>query len=445
MIEVMEKPSWVCPAGRIIGWHKNGVDRATCIRYAHASRYGIPVAEPSQEGVIDATAWAPACPQPRVEWLEQIFTMPKRVAYDHGDENCQHLSVTVPAGVSLGDELPVMVWFHGGKYTTGAGDEAMYEPAALVREQHVIVVTVTYRLGLFGYLGSGEGTPANLGLLDQIEALRWVNRNIESFGGNPKNVTIFGQSAGGDAVAHLMISRGTKGLFHRAIIQSAPFGLMKGRADMNATMFEEASRIASDATVDEIVAAQSNVEAQAKRYGLKSSMPFGVQYGLDPLPDESEVDESWRKAASRIEVLVGSTDREVAMYKPAIPALRKIDSLPFVGRIALSIVVNVLTKKIFGAGVTEFAKRHRQGGGRGYQYVLSWGPKGNEFAGAHTIELPLLFGDRAVWEATPLVAGADWEEIHRHGQTIRKIWASFARNGQVDVTDVPNLIKLKRI
>ena len=93
------------------------------------------------------------------------------------DEHCQRLSVTVPADARPGDALPVMVWIHGGSYTSGAGDAPIFDPAALVREQHVVVVSVTYRLGLLGYLGDADGRPANLGLLDQLEALRWVSRS----------------------------------------------------------------------------------------------------------------------------------------------------------------------------------------------------------------------------------------------------------------------------
>jgi carboxylesterase type B len=89
-----------------------------------------------------------------------------------------------------------MVWIHGGSYVFGAGDAAIFDPRALVEEQGVIVVSVTYRLGLFGFLGGSAGRAANLGLLDIIEALRWVKRNIQAFGGAPDCVTLFGQSAG---------------------------------------------------------------------------------------------------------------------------------------------------------------------------------------------------------------------------------------------------------
>ena len=121
-----------------------------------------------------------------------------------GSEDCQRLSITMPADLADDERVPVMVWLHGGSYTSGSGDLAIFDAKALVAENRVIVVSVTYRLGLFGYLATGTGRPANLGLLDQLEAFRWVQRNIGAFGGDPGRVTAFGQSAGGDAVAHLM-------------------------------------------------------------------------------------------------------------------------------------------------------------------------------------------------------------------------------------------------
>jgi para-nitrobenzyl esterase len=102
-----------------------------------------------------------------------------------GSEDCQNLSITVPADLAPGELLPVMVWIHGGSYTTGSGDLAIFDPAVLVAETRVVVVSVTYRLGLFGFLATHSGRPGNLGLLDQLEAFRWVQRNVAAFGGDP--------------------------------------------------------------------------------------------------------------------------------------------------------------------------------------------------------------------------------------------------------------------
>jgi len=443
MTETMEAPTWVCPAGRIVGWRDDGVVRATGIRYARAGRYEKPVAEPPADRVVEATSWAPACPQAPVPLLDAIIRSP--LGNLRFDEHCQHLSVTAPPDARAGDSLPVMVWIHGGSYASGAGDAPSYDPAALVREQRVIVVTVTYRLALFGYLGSGSGTPANLGLLDQLEALRWVQRNIAAFGGDPENVTLFGQSAGADAVTHLMIAHGAEGLFRRAIIQSAPFGVARGREPMTRAMLEEAARIPADLSAADLVAAQPRVLERARPFGLMAAMAFGVQYGLDPLPPEREVEEAWQHAAARIEVLVGYTDREVALYVPGLPALAKLSSIPVLGPLARHVAVKALTRKIYRAGVDQFASRHRRGGGRGYRYEFLWGAPGNPFAAAHASELPLLFGNRAAWEDAPIIAGAPWAEVDRQGRLLREIWARFARTGELTATNLPGLVRIRAI
>ena len=180
-----------------------------------------------------------------------------------------------------------MVWLHGGSYTSGSGDLAIFDPKALVAENRVIVVSVTYRLGLFGYLATGTGRPANLGLLDQLEAFRWVQRNISAFGGDPDNVTAFGQSAGGDAVAHLMSTPEAPALFRRAIIQSAPLGITRGRAKMSAAMGVAAEAVTEDTPAMDVVEIEGHVSQVARKYGLIAAMPFGIQYGHAPLPPES--------------------------------------------------------------------------------------------------------------------------------------------------------------
>lgn len=445
MKRIMHKPSWKCPCGTIVGWkdNNNGVIRATGIKYASSKRYSVPVAEPLSDRIIDATNWSPASPQPKDTYTGQFLNELTREM--ELDEHCQYLSVSAPLNAKPSDNLPVMVWIHGGSYVTGAGDHPMYNPAALVREQQVIVITVTYRLGLFGYLGSEEGTPANLGLLDQIEALRWIKQNISYFGGNPENITIFGESAGGDAVAHLMISEGTEGLFHRAIIQSAPFGLLPKRENMTNAMLEEAKRTSFNGSMEDIATAQSLIQKKAKSFGLKSSMPFGVQYGHFPLPKEENTEEAWQNVASRVEIIVGCNNNEVAPFIPLIPALKRITSAPVLGKVISWAMVKLLTWKIYRSGAKKFAERHVIGGGRGYKYTITWGAAGNKFSGGHATEIPLLFEDKALWEHAPLLEGTSWEEYQRHGQALRNIWGEFARTGHVHDTNVPGLIKLENI
>lgn len=461
--QVAGAPVWLCPAGRIFGRRDDGVLRATGVRYARAGRHEAPVAEPDAQEPVLATTWSPACPQPSVPLLEAVLHDPMGdLSYD---EHCQRLSITVPAdmeptgsdptgpdptgsepvGADPREALPVMVWIHGGSYTSGAGDAPIWDPAALVREQRVVVVSVTYRLGLFGYLGGPDGPPANLGLLDQLEALRWVRRNIAAFGGDPGNVTLFGQSAGADAVAHLMIADGAAGLFRRAVIQSAPLGLTLGRAAMTAAMAAAARRVPADAPARELVAAQASVVRASRRFGLNAAMPFGTQYGHDPLPPEAEAEERWRDVAGKVEVLIGCTDRETALYVSAVPALERLVGLPVLGRPLRRAVVAATTRRIYGAGARAFARRHAAAGGRGYSYRLTWGAPGNPYAGAHTVDLPLLFGDRRTWGPAPLVAGACWEDVEAAGRELRRLWAGFARTGTMPTGRVAGLVDVEAI
>merc|ERR1711934_1027440 len=133
-------------------------------------------------------------------------------------ENCLGLNVYTPA---LDEKLPGMVWIHGGGLMSGAG--SIYPPQAIVKTGDVIVVTINYRLGFLGYIAHPELSGTNFGLLDQIKALEWVRDNIESFGGDPSKVTIFGESAGGASVVALMASPLSEGLFQRVIAESASF------------------------------------------------------------------------------------------------------------------------------------------------------------------------------------------------------------------------------
>lgn len=178
-------------------------------------------AEPWKE-VRPCTEFGPACPQPSSD--DQGGFM----AVGETSEDCLYLNVWSPAETP-GERLPVMVWIHGGAFRTGAGSQAVYDGVNLA-EKDVVVVTINYRLGPLGFFAhpllteeSPNGSSGNYGLLDQVAALEWVERNIASFGGDPDNVTVFGESAGAMSICDLMASPLAEGLFDRAIVQSGPF------------------------------------------------------------------------------------------------------------------------------------------------------------------------------------------------------------------------------
>jgi len=438
-------PSFDTPAGHIIGWRDEGVIRATGIRYARASRFQPPIAEPRSQQTIHATEWSPACAQAAHELGSDMIGSALRPLTS--SEDCLRLSLTMPGDIRPGDSRPVMVWIHGGSYVFGAGDAAIFDPRAMVEERGVIVVSVTYRLGLFGFLGGSGGRVANVGLLDIIEALRWVNRNIQAFGGAADCITLFGQSAGGDAIAHLMIAEQAQGLFRRAIIQSAPLGISLGRRKMTEAMLKMAARIAHDAPTEEVIAAQSSVLSAANGFGWPASMPFGTQYGHHPLPDETHIDAAWSRCAPNYDVLIGYTAEEGSFFIPLIEPVRKMSRLPLIGGALRRFVIRTITRKVYAAAAARFAERHAEGGGRAYTYRLAWGSQTNGFGATHAIDLPLLFSDERAWSDAELVQGIPWDDIHTSGQAVRELWARFATTGNLPERGCiePNVLSFSRI
>ncbi|GJE55956.1 MULTISPECIES: carboxylesterase family protein [Methylobacterium] len=438
------KLSFDPPCGPVEGWADGPVIRATGIPYARAARFALP--EPVEDWVIplSATQWAPACPQQPVPFLDEALGGALGALVQ--DEDCQRLSVTVPANVAVDEALPVMVWIHGGSYVSGAGDAPCFDPAALVAEQRVIVVSVTYRLGLFGYLGDGAGKPANLGLLDQMTAFRWVKRNIAAFGGNPSNVTAFGQSAGGDAIAHIMATEAAGSLFRRAIIQSPPLGIARGRRRMNAAMSRAAASVTANMTTAEVLALEPVVARAGARFGLRGAMPFGTQYGYAPLPAEAEIEAAWDAVAPRIEVLIGHTAEEARLFLPTISSLKPWLGLPIIGPLLRRLIVGIVTEAVYARAIRRFARRHVKAGGRAHLYTITWAAPGNPFGSAHAIELPVIFANRRAWQNASFLEGAAWSDLDRHGRALRKVWADFARGTNLsEHADIAGVLSSRRV
>ena len=212
-------------------------------------RWHPPQSVQAWEGVRDATAYGSECPQAGYDgedggflddmvegqgmgWFRTTLFKTAVGLVSGGteqNEDCLYLNIRT-SNLGGTKQNPVMVWIHGGGHQNGSGSEDFYQSNSLVLRD-VVLVTINYRLGPLGYFAhpdlsaeSENGVSGNYGTLDQIAALRWVRDNIAAFGGDPSNVTIFGESAGGESVAHMMTSPLARGLFHRAIMQSAGTG-----------------------------------------------------------------------------------------------------------------------------------------------------------------------------------------------------------------------------
>lgn len=412
----------VTSAGRFVGLHEHGVARFRGIRYATAARFGRPRPAEPPAGEVLAAAPAPACPQPPSRGDRMLGAPYRGIRFD---EDCLRLSVTVPEDAGPGALLPVLVWIHGGSYVAGGGDLPIFDPTALVAEQRVVVVAVTYRLGVLGFLGDGRSAPPNLGLLDLLEALRWVARHVADFGGDPGAVTLAGQSAGGDAAAHLLVAG--DGLFQRAIIQSAPFGIRRNRGAMTRRMLEAVGRLDPAATEDLLFAAHDRAYAATRRFGLRSGMPFGPQYGADPLPPEDSMDAAWRAVADRVDVLVGWTAEETAFFGALSPGLSRLFALPVIGGALRRGIVRTTTDAVYRRGGRAFAALLRSAGGRVTEYELDWRPEGGPAPSGHTVDLPLLFPDPDAWASARVLGRVDPHDLVALGAGLRAVWGAFAR------------------
>ncbi|MDL2221826.1 carboxylesterase family protein [Parabacteroides sp. OttesenSCG-928-N08] len=329
-------------SGKVAGYIDAGVYIFKGIPYAQAERFMPPQKATSWEGVRSSRAYGPTAPQgKRMGWQydEQAF------AFDWDDgfagEDCLRLNIW-SQGLNDGKRRPVMVWLHGGGYAAGSGQELpAYDGMNLTRKGDVVVVSLNHRLNVLGFLdlsafGEKYAHSGNVGLLDLVAALTWIKENIAEFGGDPANVTIFGQSGGGGKVSTLLATPSANGLFHKAIVQSG---------SMLRTMESKYSRRIGVAVMEELgikavgidalqtvpyeqlleagERAINKVRAEAEKEGF-SPFIFGWAPTVDGeiLPTQP-FDPQAPKQAKDIPMLVGSTLHEF-MVSSYVPALKNI-------------------------------------------------------------------------------------------------------------------------
>ena len=307
-----EAPRAQVQGGTLAGTTRDGVKVFLGVPYAAppvgARRWRKPAPAPAWQGDRDAGVAGAACPQAAIQ--------SQGIAPERQDEDCLYLNVWTPANAQ--PSLPVMVWIHGGANRIGAGSLPYYDGTALAK-RGVVVVTLNYRLGYLGYFAhpalAGEAEGGNFALQDQIAALQWVQANIAGFGGDPKRVTVFGESAGGAAVLQLMASPQAKGLFAQAIVQSGGGWVQPQTRDaMQRDITAALARIGvpqdSSAEALRALPAQRLVEAQAG----DRSMGFGPY--LDGVTVTQAPSAAFRAGTqAQVPLLIGSNTWEGSLMQ----------------------------------------------------------------------------------------------------------------------------------
>jgi len=411
-----------------------------------------------------ALAFSPACPQ-------TPSALPG-MAGGAQDEDCLYLNVYTPR--ADGKRRPVFFWIHGGGFTAGAGSQALYDGGALAERGDVVVVTINYRLGALGYL-SLPGGDANLGQLDQIAALRWTRANIAAFGGDPEQITIAGESAGGMAVATLLGMPDARGLFRAAVPQSGAahnvhspesstrvvesflqaLGLPK--ADLAALRALPAAKL---------VEAQGRVLAERRAIGLLAFAPTVDPASLPVRPLEAVRGGSARGVA----LLVGSNRDEVKLFRLGVAESVALSEEALAKRVRAGLAASRIDES-HGARLIETYRKARAGRAstepgelldaidsdrtfripavrlaeaqaphepRTFMYLFTWpSPARRSTLGAcHALELPFMFG---TLEAPTMdrFAGKG-PEAELLSARMMDAWIAFARGGRPGHADLPD-------
>ncbi|XP_028304433.1 liver carboxylesterase 2-like [Gouania willdenowi] len=421
------------------------------------------------EGVRDATKQPLICIQSKKITLDLLEKMGGMLT-DIPDvsEDCLYLNIFTPANRAEDAKLPVMVWIHGGGFTIGFA--SMYDGSALAAYQDVVVVVIQYRLGLLGFLSTGdEQVSGNFGLLDQIQALRWTKQHIHNFGGDPDLVTIFGESAGGVSVSLLLLSPLSDGLFQRAIAESGtaaidlimsdnPFPLTQAIANGTGCSIESTEEIGDCMRNLDFNSIMAIAEDISLRYTINVDGHF-LTKSVDELFQKHELltvpfmtgfnsDEGgWMVADSLgISNLTEGLDRDdfrktLSMFIPDAKNDFKIDLLTeeYIGTGEDRVknrkgFTEFLGDFIFNVPAIKTANAHRDAGADVYLYEYKYPPrflKKNrpDFVGSdHGDEVFMVFGFCFLTNDVGLVDPCPEEEVE-FSKTVMNYWANFARTG----------------
>ncbi|MFX1573530.1 MAG: carboxylesterase/lipase family protein [Promethearchaeota archaeon] len=451
--------------GKVRGYSRRGVIKFKGIPYAAppigSLRFKAPAQVEPWSGVLDATQYSPISLQPP-ENLEFGEPLPQSEA--------ECLTLNIWTQKLDNGKRPVMFWIHGGGFLTGSA--FIYDGARLVLRGDVVVVSINYRLGYLGffYMPDMPDTTANAGLLDMIAALKWVKENISKFGGDPNNVTIFGESAGSMAVATLLAMPSAKGLFHRAILQSGAANIFSFNPGSAIKVYEE--------LIQKLGIEKGDIDALRKlpaenfivpQMNLTGFQARGLRVG--PVVDKSTLPVHPLEAISKgfakdIDIFIGSNLDEAKLFLMMNPkafeltedglykivntfmrftnqkeskAKELIDKYRELRKTPRDIADAISTDYTFRIPAIHLAEEQSKYQKNVYMYLFTWQSPlgGGKYGAMHALDLPFVFNilpDRDVWIFPPKT-----EETQKLSEQMMDAWIAFARSGNPNHENIPEL------
>lgn len=459
-------------AGRIRGLDIDGAKIFKGVPYggdtSGNNRFRPPSRPAPWRGMRDALSWGHRAPAPPLTMPAEIRTLFQPYGGAQG-EDCLVLNVWTP-GLKDGGKRPVMVWLHGGGFVGGSGSDALYDGRALAKSGDVVVVTINHRLGCLGFLelsdlgGSGYESSGNVGMLDIVAALKWVRDNIAGFGGDPGNVTVFGQSGGGGKVATLFGMPAAKGLFHRGIDESGArfLPLSRQAATRTAELFLNELNLdrsqvpkLQEMPLERLISAQAAVRRHAPRMDFGpvadgavipelTSTPVATQFAADvPLMAGTTHDEitgfmqrdrelyslNERGLRSRVRPFLktdAQCDALLSDYHRAYPEASPTD-----------LMIQIGTDQRFRMPVIRLAEdKATLQRGPVYVYRFDWKSPafGGKYRATHGIEVPFVFNNIGLVQQWT----RDDQEAHALARKATSAWVAFARSGSPNTKELPH-------
>ncbi len=454
-MSVMNKTAIIeTKSGKVQGYKQNGLEIFKGIPYAEPPigdlRFCPPVVKKPWDGVLDATKYG-YCSVQGYTALEDYFGK-----LQPESEDCLNLNIWTPAADN--NKRPVMFWIHGGAFIMGGGIDPLYDGSALARRGDVVVVTINYRLGALGYLYV-PGVTANVGQLDQILALEWVRDNIELLGGDPNNVTIFGESAGGYAVVTLPGMPAAKGLFHHIIAHSSPNIDPQVSEKITKSLMRSLGIKKGDIDALREAPSEKIIEAQ-KKISAKELLAFRPLIDGDTLPVHPL--KAFQKGDFKdIDLMIGSNLEETKLFTALDPAYANLSGADWekrmFGFLALMGIGNnkskaiietyiearkgklsteakelmnaLMTDMMFRIPTIRLLEAQSKHQFNTFNYLFTWQSPGfdGNLGACHALEIPFVFGTLDLPNMDQFSGtGPDADAL---SEKMMDAWIAFARNG----------------